>query len=96
MDIILAYIKSYFILTLLLLVLSYLAPEDRYKRYFQYFIGVWMCVLLLRPVMTWFGSGEDVAYVSMQELEERLSEIDKWQGDGVDIFEIFSIDGEME
>ncbi len=96
MDSILSLVKSYFILAVLLMVLSYLAPKEEYKRYFQYFIGIWLCVLLLRPVIALFTDGEELAYYNMKELEEQLGDLDEWQEEGVDIFEIFRMDSEAQ
>ena len=96
MDAILELVKNYFILALLLMVLSYLAPKEEYKRYFQYFIGIWLCVLLLRPVIALFADGEELAYYNMEELQEQLMDIDEWQEEGVDIFEIFRMDSEAQ
>ena len=96
MDTIYDYIKSYFILSLMLLILSYLTPNESYKRYFQYFIGVWICVLLLQPVLSFYTGGEELMYQSFSELEEELADMEKWQEEGVDIFEFFSMDGESQ
>lgn len=82
MDSIVEIVKSYFVLAILLMVLSYLAPKEEYKRYFQYFIGIWLCVLLLRPVIALFTDGEETAYSHMLEIEEELDDIDRWQEDG--------------
>lgn len=96
METVLSLFKSYFILMLLLLVLSYLAPKDSYKKYFQFFIGVWMCVLLIRPVVQWLDKGEKIVFSNKEAIEERLEDVEQWQGDGVDIFELFILDRETE
>lgn len=92
METVLSLIKSYFILLLLLLILSYLAPKDCYKRYFQFFIGVWISIFLLKPVIEWMDSGERIVYSGREQIEQRLEEIEEWQGDGVNIFELFFMD----
>lgn len=78
---------------LLLLVMSYLAPKDSYKKYFQFFIGAWMCVLLFKPVLTWIGEGIQIDWESRQQLEEQIGQMEEWQEEEVDIFELFYMDG---
>lgn len=94
METVLSLIKSYFILMVLLLVLSYLAPKDCYKKYFQFFIGIWVSILLLQPVISWMESGERLAHTAQEQIEARLDEIENWQGDEVNIFELFFVDRE--
>ena len=36
---------------LILMVVSYLVPKDTYKTYIQFFVGIFMIVLLLKPVL---------------------------------------------
>ena len=96
MTAILELLKSYFVLLLLLLLLSYLAPKESYKKYFQFFIGAWMCVLLIRPVFSWLNQGKEIVMKHQEEVEEQLSQIDQWQEEGVDVFELFFMDSEVD
>lgn len=93
MEIIISLVKSYSILMLLLLVMSHLAPKDSYKKYFQFFIGAWMCVLLLKPVLAWMGKGFTVEWEGRQQIEKQIGQMEEWQEDGGDIFELFYMAG---
>lgn len=92
METILSLFKSCFVLMLLLLIMSYLAPKDSYKKYFQFFIGAWMCVLLLRPVFAWFDHGEEFVCSETDEVLEEISKLEKWEGEEVNLFELFFVD----
>lgn len=96
METILSLFKSYFVLMLLLLMLSYLAPKDSYKKYFQFFIGAWMCVLLLKPVFGWFDQGEEIVYSGTDEILEEISGLEEWQGEEVNLFELFFVDSQTD
>ena len=94
MEAILSLIKSYFVLMLLLLLLTHLAPKESYKKYFQFFIGAWMCVLLLRPVLGWFRDGEALDTSLKKEVLEEIQKSEKWNGAEVDLYELYKADTE--
>lgn len=94
MALILSLIKSYLILMLLLLVLSYLVPNESYRRYVQFFIGVWMCVLLLRPVFDFFRNPEETARREIGEIQDEISGRKKWEWEGPGLYELFEMDTE--
>lgn len=92
MDTIIAFFKSYVILMLLLLVISYLAPKDSYKKYIQFFVGTWMCILLLKPVLHWMGTDMSTDWESGIQIGDDVMQMQTWQGEEVDIFELFYMD----
>ncbi len=86
------YIKDYFVLTLALLIFSYLAPGENYKKYFQFFIGIVMAVYVLKPVFGWMNDEDtDFVYESLDGISEKLSGIEYGE-EGEDIFEIFFVE----
>ncbi len=90
------YIKDYFVLTLILLVFSYLSPGENYKKYFQFFIGIIMAVFVLKPVFGWMSDeNTDFAYESIEEISDKLSGIE-YGGEGEDIFEIFFVEDDTQ
>ena len=50
---VLEFIKNYFLLSFIMYVISYLSPKEQYRRYFQFFLGILMAVVLFRPILTW-------------------------------------------
>lgn len=53
MGTVLEFIKNYFLLSFIMYVISYLSPKEQYRRYFQFFLGILMAVVLFRPILTW-------------------------------------------
>lgn len=95
MESILELLKSYFALVLVLLVFSYLMPQEGYKKYMQFFVGVFLGVMIFRPVTEWIIKDE-VPMENLDELMEQLEEI-SFDLEEEDMYEIyFGISGEME
>ena len=46
----LEFLTKFYIFMLILMVFSYLVPKEEYKKYMQFFVGVFVVVLLLKPV----------------------------------------------
>lgn len=89
MSVILTFVKNYFIFMLLLFLFSFLAPKKEYKKYIQFFIGVYMVAVLLHPVLNWIQEDE------RKEIKKELQEIEKqvdgieFEEEGKDIYERF-------
>ena len=66
MNLIQQYVKLMFIL----LICSYLVPNERYRRYVHFFIGIWVSTLLLKPCLTFLDSGEEILYKNRTQLEQ--------------------------
>lgn len=67
MDVILSFVKDYFIFMIVLFLFSYLTPKDDYKKYFQFFIGVLMVAILMRPVLALFDEDREARVRSRVE-----------------------------
>lgn len=96
METVLSFVKNYFILVLILLVFSYLVPKESYKKYFQFFIGILIAVLLMRPVLSWMKMEDtDFAYENLSKITQRLEEI-QYDEEKEDIFELFFLENDTE
>lgn len=72
----LAYLKNYYVFMLILMVLSYLVPKEEYKVYIQFFVGIFMLVLLLKPVLELLTMDDpSIIYDFFAQLNERIEEM---------------------
>lgn len=95
MESILELLKSYFALALVLVIFSYLMPKEGYKKYMQFFVGILLGVIILRPVAEWIVT-DDTPMENLEELTEQLEAI-SFDMEGEDMYEIyFEISGKME
>ena len=92
MSAIVQILKSYFILMLLLLVLTHLAPKESYRQFFRFFIGLWMCVIRLRPVAGWIADKSSIKLPELSALSRAIEETPEWDGGEVNLFELFDMD----
>ncbi len=82
------FLKNYYVFMLILMVLSYLVPKDEYKVYIQFFIGIFMIVLLLEPILEILTMKEPtLIYEVFNDINERIEEVS---------FEHFFFEGEGE
>ena len=86
----LEFLKGYYVFMLVLMVFSYLVPKEEYKTYIQFFISVFIIVLLLKPVLGIFTS-EDPAYLYawFNEFWQQIESLDIEMEEGENIFEHF-------
>lgn len=97
METVTSFIKNFFVLMLILFVFTYLVPKDRYQKYFQFFIGIFMAVILLAPVVKWITRDDtQAAYRNLEQITDRLNEIEFNEENEEDIFEIFYMDNNTE
>ena len=93
-------LKELYVFALLLLIFSYLVPKEEYKSYIQFFIGIFMIVIILKPVLTIITADEPAAlYEIFDGFNERLEqmEMDDWRANETeDIYELFIFKGEGE
>lgn len=82
MDPVLSMIKGYFLFMLILLVISYLTPKDRYRKYIQFVAGALVGVLLLRSA---FSFSADLR-IREKDLIEQLKNTPKWQAKGENLY----------
>ncbi|MBR4025936.1 MAG: stage III sporulation protein AF [Lachnospiraceae bacterium] len=91
----LEFVKNYYVFVLILMVLSYLVPKDDYKKYIQFFIGIFVIVLLLKPILQFFFIRDNtILYEAFEELNERMELIDFQIEEKEDMFEYFFFKGE--
>ncbi len=93
----LEFLKNYYIFMLVLLIFSYLVPKEEYKTYIQFFISIFMIVLLLKPILTFFAT-EDFTdiYRWGRDLENRIDNLDMQMQEGENLFEYFFFEGKGE
>lgn len=75
MNLILTFVKDYFIFMIILFLFSYLTPKENYRKYFQFFIGVLMAAILMRPVLELLGEDQETQVRS--RVEEILQECER-------------------
>ena len=97
MTAIISFMKNFFVLVLILFVFSYLVPKESYRKYLQFFIGIFMAVILLEPVAERIiRDDEHVVYENLEEITNRLEQIQYNEENGEDIFELFYMDSETK
>ena len=89
MDTILDLVRNYFIFLLVLYLISYLAPQESYRRYFHFFISVLMVAVLMKPVLGFLQKDvRDEARQQLDAIEEQWKQ-NQYEGKGEDVFEWF-------
>lgn len=84
----LEFLKNYYVFILILMVMSYLVPKDEYKVYIQFFVGIFVIVLLLKPVLEILTMEEPtLIYEVFEEINKKVEEVS---------FEHFFFEGEGE
>ena len=53
METVLEFVKNYFLLSFIMFIFSYLSPKEEYRKYFQFFLGILMTIVLFKPIVTW-------------------------------------------
>ena len=89
------YLKGIYVFALMLLVFSFLVPKESYKTYIQFFIGIFLFVVLLKPVLGILDhSYGEMVQETFEDLGQKLDGTYSYQ-EG-DIYEIFVSEGEGE
>lgn len=79
----LGFLKDYYVFMLILLVFSYLVPKEDYKVYIQFFIGIFVIVLLLKPILEILTIDDPtLIYEVFQEVNEQLDKYVFFKGEG--------------
>ena len=93
----LAFLKNYYVFMLILLVLSYLVPKEAYKKYLQFFIGIFIVVLFLKPVLEFFTMDDPMRiYEVFEPFNRQMEELDLELKEGENLYEHFFLEGEGE
>lgn len=91
------FLKEYYVCMLLLAVLSFLVPKEEYKAYMQFFISVFVVVLLLKPVLHLFlADRPDVIYDFFETYNVQLERYEIDLTEEGNVFEYFISEGEGE
>lgn len=91
------FLKNYYVFMLILTVFSYLVPRDDYKKYIQFFIGIFVVVLLLKPVLTFFMMDDpNLLQEVFEPFNQQINQMDLEIEKGENIFEHFFFEGEGE
>lgn len=70
------YLKNYYVFMLILMVMSYLVPKEEYKVYIQFFVGIFVIVLLLEPILEVMTIKEPtLVYEIFEELNQKIEEV---------------------
>lgn len=93
----LEFLKNYYVFMLILLLFSYLVPKEDYKRYIQFFIGIFVVVLFLKPLLE-LGSVDisNLLNEVFAPFNQRVESLDMKIEEGENIFEYFFLEGEGE
>ena len=80
MEVVLTFVKNYFVLMLIFYLLSYLTPKETYQKYFHFFVSVLVITVLAQPLLV---------YVARQQLHEIVEQMEsiEYQEKGENIFE---------
>ena len=91
----LEYLKNYYVFMLVLMVFSFLVPREDYKAYIQFFVGIFLIVLLLKPVLTFLTlENPAMIYEVFEEMNQQIEKVDLEKGGN--IYEHFFSKGEGE
>ena len=91
------FLKEYYVFLLILMVFSYLVPKESYKKYIQLFIGIFIVVLFLKPVLTLFTmENPQEIYEVFDPFNQKIESLDLEQLEGENIYEYFFSKGEGE
>ena len=96
-----AIIKELYVFALLLLLFSYLVPREDYKSYIQFFVGIFLIVILLKPVLSLVtGNNTSIFTTIFDDFNASLGQIEEYGEWGNetrgDIYEIFIFEGKGE
>ena len=93
----LEFLKKFYIFMLILMVFSYLVPREEYKKYIQFFIGIFVVVLFLKPVLEFFSMDNPMRiYEVFESFQLQMDELDVELEEGENLYEHFFFEGEGE
>ena len=77
--------KSYLYLALFFMVMTYLLPREQYRRYFSFMLGVFLAVIILKPLAA--GYEYDLRFAELTKKIEGISY--EYDADATDLFKAF-------
>lgn len=91
------FLKNYYVFMLILMIFSYLVPKVEYKKYIQFFIGIFIVVVLLKPLLEFFTIDNPTQiYEVFEPLNQKIEQLEFEQKEGGNIYEHFFFEGEGE
>lgn len=94
MEQILELFKNYFGIAFVFLIISYLAPKESYRRYFQFIISIMLAIILFQPLEEWmFSKRSGREALDWEQVKEAFNASEYSRRMEEDIFEWF---GEQE
>lgn len=73
----LEFLKNYYIFMLILMIFSYLVPKEEYKKYIQFFIGIFVVVMFLEPMLEFFTiDNPERIYEIFESFNKQIKELD--------------------
>ena len=82
---------------LILLVFSYLVPKEEYKKYIQFFVGIFIVVMLVKPVFEIMSMNNTSAiYEIFEKFNNQIEALEYEVEEGESIFEYFIFEDERE
>lgn len=93
----LEFLTKFYIFMLILMVFSYLVPKEEYKKYMQFFVGVFVVVLLLKPVLEFVTMDNPMRiYEVFDSFNVQINDLEFELEEGDNIYEYFFNKGERE
>ena len=93
----LVFLKKFYIFMLILMLFSYLLPKAEYKKYIQFFIGIFVVVLLLKPVLEFVSMDNPRRiYELFDSFNEQIEDVELKVEEEESIYEYFFYKGEGE
>jgi len=93
----LEFLTKFYIFMLILMVFSYLVPKEEYKKYMQFFVGVFVVVLLLKPVLEFVTMDNPMRiYEVFDSFNVQINDLEFELEEGDNIYEYFFYKGERE
>ena len=82
---------------LILMIFFYLVPKEEYKKYIQFFMGIFVVVLLIKPMLEFLCMDNPTrVYEVFTSFNEQIEELDVELKEGENIYEYFFYKGERE
>lgn len=79
------------------MIFSYLVPKDTYKQYIQFFIGIFVVVLLLKPLLeVLMAKDNSILEGIFSQFNQQVNGLDFQIGEQEDIFGYFFFESEGE
>lgn len=91
------FLKNYYVFMLILMVVSFLVPKEEYKAYIQFFISIFVIVLLIKPVLELFTmDNPSLIYDVFGDFNTQFEQFEVDLSEEETIFEHFIFEGEGE